>query len=270
MHRKTTSLAVIVVVSFVALLLPNRSRAQLIPDVCKIYFAGKSGIPGPVERLMQERRDSAAEGCLDTGILHQYASVSAPLLGSFNVCSYLKYERRHFDDRGNDVTERFRPYPETFMAVAGPNCPAQDDPRYITAVYVSEGVFAQLTAFAEQLASSTQNFDAAFAAGAKQATCGYRYSYSRPSFAESKEQDYQTLRKSITTTDAGLRFRLESIGFLPGAEVFRGSGGTVIFPRCSGYDLRFGNPLNPNESWRLYVEFTPAGLKVIAYTMFIA
>jgi hypothetical protein len=271
MHRSRTFLGGVVVAlaSFLALVSTDQSRAQAIPDVCKIYFAGKSEIPDTVDRLMRERRDSAAEACLDGGLLHRYSSVSAAFLGSFNVCSYIKYETRNFDDIGSDITnEFFRHHQETWTAIAGPNCPAQDDPRYIASINVSDGVFIQLKRFADQIASSPKNFDAAFAADAKRIRCGYDSgSLLRPDLAERKEQDYRTLRDRIPTTDARSRFRLRAVGLHPGGEVFQGG---YVFRQCSGYALSFSDPLDGNKSWSLYVEFTPAGLKVIGYDLFIA
>ena len=262
MTRVVLSSIVLVVACFLALVSSAPAHAQLIPDVCKIYIAGKPEIPRSVAVLMQEGRDSVAEACLDGQILHTYSRVSAVFLGSFNVCSFFKYARRRFDDAGHEVG-RYQDS-QMFRAVAGPSCPTQDDPRYIVGGSVSEGAFAQLRAFADQLASSPQAFDDAVAADVLP-YCGR--DAGSGSGQQLREREYQTLRRGIPTTDFRSRFRLLQIGLDPGAQVFP-SG--YILRRCSGYMLSFSNPLNPNESWHLYVELTPTGFKIIGFAKFIA
>src|SRR5215831_10670117 len=105
--RRTTALLAIGVALLAPSLWSVDSNAQLIPDRCRIYFVGTVGIPPSVDKLMRERHDSTAEACLDHEILHHYVSISAAFSGSFNICSYFKYEPRNFDDSGKDVTIDF-------------------------------------------------------------------------------------------------------------------------------------------------------------------
>ena len=253
---------------FTVLLLYSESRAQLIPDVCKIYFAGKGNIPSPVNALMQQRHDAAAEGCLDGGALHRYTSVSAVFPGRFDVCSYVKNETRIFDEQGKDVSERYRHDTQMFRAIGGPNCPAQDDPRYIPATNVSEGLFTALKTFADQLASSQVKFDAAFESVANQTRCGHDPGAdSRRDLMELRAREYQRLRTGITTPDVRSRFRLASVGVEEGAVVMQGGG---LYRECSGYALGFSDPRDGNHFWILHVEFTPEGLKVIGWDSTIA
>lgn len=121
--------AIAFIVTFFTLLISTDSNADVRLDQCRLFFAGHPDIPRPVRVVMDQRHDVVANGCLYDQRLTQYASVTPARIGLQNVCTYQMYKFQSFDNRGRaTTTDGFANYVATYMAMAGQNCPTQDDP----------------------------------------------------------------------------------------------------------------------------------------------
>jgi hypothetical protein len=207
------------------LLAPGGAHAAFDGE-CRIYAGNDTGMPARVQTLLTQRRDAAGYACvMRSGDLVSYAPVSAIIRGRQGVCAF--QIRPALNANGQPIGTGFA---ETFMSLSGGVCPAYRDASYLPANFVSEGVFAELYRFAGTILESEMAFAAAEV----------------PSL--SADAAYQEARRELVTRPATTRLRLNGIdlsGFL------------------HSYNLRIGNPANPNAAYTITVDYIEGQPKIV-------
>lgn len=132
------------------------SWADMSPYACRIYFAGERDVPSEVGAVLSLVPGGAVRQCSISGRSgsETYAVLSPVVRGAFGVCQVT--EQRVFRDGQKwtyvpPVDEPYLAGRKVFMMLSDGPCARQDDPRYIVASGVSEGVFVAAVRFWEDI-----------------------------------------------------------------------------------------------------------------------
>jgi hypothetical protein len=145
----------------IALLLaaPAVALADVSPYSCKVYFGSESDVPSEAGAVLALVPGGAVKMCSIPGkqVSETYAVISAAIRGVSGVCQFT--QRRVFKD-GQTWTyappagEAYLASRAVFMMASDKTCAGQNDPRYIAANDVSEGVFGAAVRLWERISSS--------------------------------------------------------------------------------------------------------------------
>lgn len=114
--------------------------AQRFDITCGKFFADADP-PAAVRTKLAERRDVAAQACIDArGNLTRYSPITIVVQLSSGVCMFKQFDfPTAIPDLSGPPVRTINI--GTFMTPPLPVCPRQDDPRFYPASGVSEGVF---------------------------------------------------------------------------------------------------------------------------------
>lgn len=143
---------------------PVDSLASISPYSCQEYFGNESDVPPEARNILALVPGSAARVCSVPGEpgSEAYWLISPAIRGAFGVCQFT--ERLVFKD--GKAWTYIPPVDEPYLAsrrvlimISDETCARQDDPRYILANDVSEGVFVAVVQLWDRI-SSGENIDA--------------------------------------------------------------------------------------------------------------
>ena len=204
--------------------LPKPVAAELS---CPLFFKGDPNAPEAAKNAFAENSLDAVTICPSApGAPPIVSNVSSPMRGDQGVC---------FFSETNDTDS------ETYMLSGEAMCPRQDDPRYMQANGLSEGLFIALTELARRIASSPSEFDRAVQS---------------PDQLRRRYPNYDAIRASITSVSGSPKFEFLGAGLYGDAryQYVLGYGDKTD---CSHGVVRGG------EAISLYVDLTPRGLRII-------
>jgi hypothetical protein len=231
-----------VLTAAIALALPSppTGAASVTPTRCANYLIDDSGVPASVRARMVQKNDSAAEACTDSSAnLTSYASMSPVWKGALGVCIFT---RGRFSFENTDPRLIRAEGPEsTFMAVDDPNCPKQNDRRFIEANGITEGVFLALLKLVDDLTSSRTGFDSRLVSAR----------------GETNQRSYEQLRSDLLSKNPANRFDVREINL----------GQQVDFRKRDtlAYSLKFASRAYCGRLHELVVDLSSSGLGVVGF-----